>query len=52
MKRKKKKKTAQHFTANSLSHFSFFLNVNINAYCNDCKYIKVKMTYSFSDDMS
>jgi hypothetical protein len=24
--------------------------VNINAYGNDCKYIKVKMTYSFTDD--
>jgi hypothetical protein len=27
-----------------------YRNVNINAYGNDCKYIKVKVTYSFTDD--
>jgi len=27
-----------------------YINVNINAYGNDCKYIKVKMTSSFTDD--
>ena len=31
---------------------NIYINVNINAYGNDCKYIKVKMTYSFTDDMS
>jgi len=31
---------------------NIYINVNINAYGNDCKYIKVKMTYSFTDDTS